>query len=74
MPNFLYEYFLSSSKFPPLTLQLKEERQNLTTKNEALQAELDFTQNQLSGKKAQVHTHTHTHTHILHYLVRIHIH
>ncbi|CAI8051543.1 Sarcolemmal membrane-associated protein [Geodia barretti] len=34
--------------------ELKEERQNLTTKNEALQAELDFTQNQLSGKKAQV--------------------
>jgi pSer/pThr/pTyr-binding forkhead associated (FHA) protein len=34
--------------------KLKEERQNLTTKNEALQAELDFTQNQLSGKKAQV--------------------
>lgn len=37
-----------------LTHQLKEERQNLTTKNEALQAELDFTQNQLATKKAQV--------------------
>lgn len=33
--------------------KLKEERQNMTTKNEALQAELDFTQTQLAAKKAR---------------------
>ena len=33
---------------------MKEERQNLTAKNEALQAELDFTRNQLEAKKTQV--------------------
>jgi chromosome segregation ATPase len=34
--------------------KLKEERQNLTAKNEALQAELDFTRNQLAAKKTQI--------------------
>ena len=45
---------LSSSFFFSLSRKLKDERQNLTAKNEALQAELDFTRNQLTTKKTQV--------------------
>lgn len=44
----------NSCLHPSLPAQLKEERQNLTAKNEALQAELDFTRNQLTAKKTQV--------------------
>ena len=44
----------SSSSFFSLSRKLKDERQNLTAKNEALQAELDFTRNQLTTKKTQV--------------------
>ena len=43
-----------SSSFFSLSCKLKDERQNLTAKNEALQAELDFTCNQLTTKKTQV--------------------